>query len=407
ASRSRALYGGGNGAELVDRSRPGGVIYFGWCGNLARPRQIAALSSGLQGRAMSHRPAVPLLIGADQEGGVVSRLGAVLATSPGNMAIGATFDPADAERTAAVTGRQLRALGIAVDEAPVVDVNTEPTNVADGVRAFGDRAAAVGRLGAAAIRGFQSAGVAATAKHFPGLGSTTVNTDDGVAVTRRSRAQLLTTDLPPFRAAIAAGTDLIMTGHLVAPALDPAGTPASLSAPVVPGLLRHDLGYDGVVSTDALDAGALAGIPAGQRAVRALQAGNDLLLMPPDLAGAERAVADAVRRGTVSRARLDESVTRIVRLKTRLGLFGRPYPGIGAAARSVRTPAQRRVMAGAARRGGTPGPHRPRGPPPARPPPAAGVGPRLGGGPPPPPGPPPGRPRPRPPPGAPPRPPRP
>src|SRR5262249_13803471 len=219
-------------------------------------------------------------------------------------------------------------------------------------------------------------------KHFPGLGSTTVHTDDGVAVTRRSRAQLLATELPPFRAAVAAGTDLVMTGHLVAPALDPAGTPASLSAPVVTGLLRHELGYAGVLTTDAWTAGALAGIPVAQRTVRALQAGNDLLLMPPDLAGAERAVADAVRRGTVSRARLDESVTRIVRLKTRLGLFGRPYPGIGAAARSVRTPAQRRAGWGGAAAAraprGPPGPQRPADPPAGRPAAAAGVGPRLG-----------------------------
>jgi len=345
-----ARYGVRNGAELVDRYRLGGVIYFDWAGNLAGPRQVAALSAGLQRQAMAHQPAVPLLISTDQEGGTVNRLAGVVAASPGNMAVGATFDDAAARRTAAVTGQQLRALGINVDNAPVADVNTNPANTADGTRAFGDRAVVVGRLAAAAVQGLQGAGVAATVKHFPGLGSTVVNTDAGTAVTRLSRAQLAATDLVPFRAAVAAGTDLVMTAHVMAPALDPTGTPASLSAPVVTGLLRHDLGYRGVVVTDALDAGALTGVPPAQRALRAILAGNDQVLMPPDLAGAQRAVTDAVRRGTITEARLDESVTRILRLKARLGLFDRAEPAVDAAAARVNTLAQRRLMADVARR---------------------------------------------------------
>ncbi len=349
-ARNRARYGVRNGAELIDRYRLGGVIYFDWAGNLARPVQIAGLSNGLQHRAMAHRPAVPLLVSTDQEGGAVNRVGAPVAGSPSNLAVGATFSTADAERTATATGQQLRALGINTDDAPVVDVNTNPRNTADGPRAFGDRPDAVGRLAVAAVRGFQRAGVAATAKHFPGLGSTTVNTDHGVAVTRRTRAQLLATDVAPFRAVVAAGADLVMTGHVVAPAVDPSGAPASLSAPVVTGLLRDDLGYDGVVTTDSLDAAALAGIPPGQAAVRAVLAGNDQLLMPADLGAAVRAVTDAVRRGTITADRLDASVTRILRLKAKLGLFDHPYTIAAAATGAVGTRAQRATMADVARR---------------------------------------------------------
>lgn len=349
-AKNRTLYGVRNGAEVVDRYRLGGVIYFGWAGNLGAPTRIAALSTGLQRRAMAHRPAVPLLISTDQEGGVVSRIGPPVASSPGNLAIGATFDVATAERTAAAAGQQLRALGINTDDAPVVDVNSNPRNITDGPRAFGDRAGVVGRFAAAAVRGYQGAGVAATAKHFPGLGGTAVNTDNGVAVTRRTRAQLLTEDLAPFRAAIAAGTDLVMSAHVVVPALDATGSPASLSKPILTGLLRRELGYDGVVTTDAMDAAALAGIPPAQAAVRAVQAGNDLVLMPQNLGEAVRAVTDAVRRGAVTAGRLDESVIRILTLKARLGLFGHPYPAPGAATHGVGTAAQRGTMADAARR---------------------------------------------------------
>jgi beta-N-acetylhexosaminidase len=187
-------------------------------------------------------------------------------------------------------------------------------------------------------------------KHFPGLGSTAVNTDNGVAVTRRTRPRLLAEDIEPFRAAIAAGTGLVMSAHVVVPALDPTGTPASLSRPILTDLLRHQLGYDGVVTTDAMNAAALAGIPAASAAVRAVQAGNDVVLMPRNLGEAVRAVTDAVRRGAISADRLDESVTRILALKARLGLFGHPYPTAGAATRQVGTAAQRHTMADVARR---------------------------------------------------------
>jgi beta-N-acetylhexosaminidase len=342
--QNQALYGVGNGAELIAKYHLGGVIYFTWSGNLNNPPQIASLSNGLQQAAMAQQPAVPLLISTDQEGGNVTRIGAPVAVSPGNMAIGATFSPTSALRAASVTGQQLRAMGINEDDAPVVDVNTNPANTADGPRSFGDRAGMVSAMAGAAVTGYQRAGVAATAKHFPGLGSTTINTDNGVAVTDETRAEIMANDLPPFRAAIAAGTDMIMTAHIIAPALDPSGTPASMSRPIVTDLLRHQLGYNGVVVTDALSAAALEAIPPAQRAVEGIAAGDDLLLMPESLPDAVQAVLDAVNDGRISQQRIDESVTRILTLKDKLGLFTNPYPTNDA----VGTPGQLAAMAGIA-----------------------------------------------------------
>ncbi|OLE25340.1 MAG: hypothetical protein AUG44_16370 [Actinobacteria bacterium 13_1_20CM_3_71_11] len=348
---NEALYGpgAGNGAAVLARYHLGGVIYFTWSGNLANPQQIGALSNGLQQAALASGR-VPLLISTDQEGGVVNRIGAPLAVSPGNMALGATVNPLEAYRAARVSGTELRALGINVDDAPVVDVNTNPRNSADGARAFGDRTPAVSAFAVAAVAGYQAGGVAAQAKHFPGLGDTTVNTDNGVAVTNETRQQIMDTHVPPFRAAIAAGAKSVMVAHIVAPALDPSGRPASLSRPIVTGLLRGELRYDGVVVTDALDAAALRGIPSNQVVLDAIEAGDDILLMPPHLPDAVQAVLDAVRDGRISTERIDRSVHRILRMKAQLGLFTDPYTTPERISSTVGTPEHAQTMATAARR---------------------------------------------------------
>jgi beta-N-acetylhexosaminidase len=331
-----------NGAEVLAKYHLGGVIYFTWSNNLNNPQQITDLSNGLQQAAGS----IPLQISTDQEGGVVTRIGAPVAVSPGNMAIGATFNPLDAYRTAQVSGAELRSLGINVDDAPVVDVNTNPRNSADGARSFGDNTAQVSLFAASAVAGFQAGGVAAQAKHFPGLGDTTVNTDNGVAVTNETRQQIMDTDVPPFRAAIAAGTKSIMAAHIVAPALDPSGRPASLSKPIITGLLRNTLHYNGVVITDSLAAAALADIPADQIVLDAVDAGIDELLMPTSPPAAIQTLLDAVHNGTVSEARIDQSVYRILRLKAELGLF-KNRTSTGPA---VGSPEHQQTMADAAQR---------------------------------------------------------
>jgi beta-N-acetylhexosaminidase len=302
-------------AQAVAKYHLGGVIYFTWSDNLADPAQIAGLSNGLQTAALADT-GVPLQISTDQEGGIVNRIGAPLAVGPGNMAIGATFDPRNAYRAAQVSGTELRALGITEVDAPVVDVNTNPQNAADGVRSFGDRTIPVALNSAAAIGGYRAAGIGTQAKHFPGLGDTTVNTDNGVAVTDESRSEILRTHVPPFLAAIAAGTTSIMAAHIVAPSLDPSGAPASLSQPIITGLLRNQLHYNGVVITDALDAAALNDYTNAQIAVDAVNAGVDQLLMPRDVPGAIQALIDAVGNGTISEARIDQSVRRILATKT-------------------------------------------------------------------------------------------
>jgi beta-N-acetylhexosaminidase len=345
---NQAMYGADvhNGAEAVAKYHLGGIIYFTWSNNLANPPQIAGLSNGLQQAAMADS-GVPLQISTDQEGGIVNRIGAPLAVSPGNMAIGATFNPLNAYSAAKVSGTELKALGINVVDAPVVDVNTEPRNAADGVRAFGDNTVQVSLFGAAAVAGYRAAGIGAQAKHFPGLGDTTVNTDNGVAVTNETREQLMSTDVPPFRAAIAAGAQSVMAAHIVAPALDPSGRPASLSQPIVTGLLRNTLHYNGVVITDALSAAALADIPADQIILDAIDAGIDELLMPTSLPAAVQTVLDAVHSGRLSEARIDQSVKRILAMKTQLGLFRNPYVS---ATPTVGTPEHLQTMADIAKR---------------------------------------------------------
>jgi beta-N-acetylhexosaminidase len=358
---NNALFGAGidNATQMINTYHPGGVIYFAWTDSVTAPQQTASLSNGLQRSAMAS-DGIPLQISTDQEGGVVTRIGAPASVSPGNMAIGASFNPADAYRAANVIGQELKAQGINMDDAPVVDVNTNAHNSADGPRSFGDRTSAVEAMAAAAVTGYQQAGVAAQAKHFPGLGDTTVNTDSGVAITNETKQQIMSVDVPAFRAAIAAGTQSIMAAHIVAPAIDPSGLPASLSNPIVTGVLRDTLHYNGVVITDSLSAGALAPYTHQQIITDAINAGDDELLICPQpvnggLGGAvnlpesEQIVMNAVNSGQISTARIDASVSRILHLKLRLGLFKNPYTTSGAVTSTVGTPAHLATMASVAK----------------------------------------------------------
>jgi beta-N-acetylhexosaminidase len=348
AATNQSLYGVRTGAEVIAKYHLGAVIYFSWTNNLQDPTQIATLSNGLQ-RAAADAGDAPLLISTDQEGGNVTRIGYPLAVSPGNMALGATFSPGDSQAMSYATGQQLAALGINVDDAPVADVNTNPRNSADGPRSFGDRAGHVAAMVRASVTGYQDAGIAATAKHFPGLGSTSINTDNGVAVSDETTQEIWRNDLPPFRQAIAAGVDEIMAAHIIMPALDPSGAPASVSEPIVTGLLRNTLHYNGVVVTDALSAAALDSIPTDQRALRAFEAGDDLLLMPENLGASIGAFRQALQSGEITMARLDQSVQRILRLKQKLGLFDNAMVDTSAATSLVGTPDQTAVAARAAR----------------------------------------------------------
>ncbi|OXS36474.1 glycoside hydrolase family 3 protein [Streptomyces sp. XY006] len=325
-------------AELVERYRVGGIIYFAWAHNTREPHQIADLSNGIQRASLALPRGLPVLISTDQEHGIVARVGKPATLFPGAMALGAGGSRADARTLGRLAGAELRAMGIRQNYSPVADVNVNPANPVIGVRSFGADPRAVSALVAAEVTGYQRAGVAATAKHFPGHGDTNVDSHTGFPTITHSRELWEKLDAPPFRAAIAAGIDSIMTAHLMVPALDGSGDPATLSRPILTGILREHLGYDGVVVTDSLGMEGVRTKYGDDRVpVLALKAGVDQLLNPPDLDLAWNAVLSAVREGELTEARLDESVLRILRLKAKLGLFRAPYVSRDAVDRTVGT----------------------------------------------------------------------
>ena len=339
-ARNLPLYGVASPAEVVRKYHLGGVIYFAWTDSVKDPAQITALSNGLQRAAIGSGAHIPLTVGTDQEQGVVTRVGPPATQFPGSMALGASRSTADARTAAAITGRELKAMGINVDYAPDADVNVNPLNPVIGTRSFSSDPALVSSMVSAQVTGYQKdAGVVATPKHFPGHGDTATDSHTGIPVITHTREQWLRTDAPPFMAAISAGADMIMSGHLVVPALDPSGDPATLSKPILTGILRQELGFRGVITTDSL---AMQGVREkygdGEVAVRAVLAGADSLMMAPDMDAAYGSVLSAVQSGRISQQRLDESVARILLLKLRRGILTHPYTDASRLDRVVGTP---------------------------------------------------------------------
>ncbi|MFJ8883818.1 glycoside hydrolase family 3 protein [Streptomyces sp. NPDC102402] len=313
-------------AELISTYHVGGIIYFAWAHNTRDPHQIADLSNGIQRAGLAGPTPLPLLVSTDQEHGIVCRVGEPATLLPGAMALGAGGSRTDARTAGRIAGAELAAMGINQNYAPDADVNVNPANPVIGVRSFGSDPDSVADMVTAQVKGYQSAGVASTAKHFPGHGDTSTDSHTGLPVISHTREQWVELDAPPFRAAVAAGIDSIMTAHIVVPALDPSEDPATLSHPILTGILREELGYDGVVVTDALGMeGVRTKYGDARVPVLALLAGVDQLLNPPDLKVAWTAVLDAVKGGEISEARIEESILRILRLKTKLGLFRDPY----------------------------------------------------------------------------------
>ncbi|WP_432882186.1 glycoside hydrolase family 3 N-terminal domain-containing protein [Kribbella sp. CA-245084] len=339
-ARNTSLYGVATPAEVVARFNLGGVIYFTWTDSTKDPQQIARLSNGLQEASLANS-GIPLQIGTDQEHGSVVRVGPPATQFPGGMALGATRSAAYARSAGAIAGRELKAIGITTDFAPDADVNVNPLNPVIGVRSVSSDPTLVAELVAAQVKGYQRDGrVVSTAKHFPGHGDTATDSHTGIPVIGHTREEWTRIDLPPFQAAIRAGIQSIMTAHIVVPALDPSGDPATLSRPILTGILREQLEFDGVVITDSLgmqgvrDKYGDAEIP-----LRAIEAGVDQLLMPVDPGLAYTSVLDAVRSGRISEARIDESVGRILTLKHDTGLVDHPYVDLARVAKIVGTPA--------------------------------------------------------------------
>ncbi|REF37565.1 glycoside hydrolase family 3 protein [Thermasporomyces composti] len=338
-SRNTSEYGVATAAEVVAKYRLGGVCYFTWSDNIADPRQVARLSNGLQEAALTSGAGVPLLISTDQEQGTIVRVGPPATQFPGNQGLAAGRDVAAARRAAAITGRELAALGINQDYAPVADVNVNPANPVIGVRSFGSDPALAAAFTAAQVAGYErDGGVIATAKHFPGHGDTQVDSHVGIPEIRHTREEWERIDAPPFRAAIEAGIGAVMTGHLVFPELDPSGDPATLSYPIITGLLREELGFDGVVITDSLGMRGVRDKYGDDRVVvLAINAGVDMLLRPPQFDLAYQALLEAVHSGEISPERLDEAVGRILRLKAERGIVHDPFVDVDQAAARVGT----------------------------------------------------------------------
>lgn len=333
-SGNKKLFGVDTPAEVIAKYRPGGVIYFDarrGSDNLKEPRQVAALSNGLQRAALKNGAGVPLLVSTDQEGGsAVYRMLEPATQLPGNMALaagaGESQQTADARRSAEIIGSELAAMGLNQNYAPVADVNVNPANPVIGVRSFSEDPQLCSTLVRSTVRGYHDAEMASAVKHFPGHGNTDVDSHTGLPEIPHSRQELEEIDLPPFRAAIEQGVDTVMTAHIVVPSLDDSGVPATMSRRIVTGLLREELGYRGLIVTDALDmAGAADEFPPDVAPVRALKAGCDQLVLAPEMDTAQAAVLKAVRSGEVSEERLNASVVRVLEHKLRRGLFPRPF----------------------------------------------------------------------------------
>lgn len=311
--------------ELVRTYRLGGVILMGSVPRTGAgaAETVRALTDQLQAASAALPARVPLLIGTDQEYGWVTRINSGVVQLPSAMAFGAAGRPDLTEAAWRGAGAELAAVGVNVDFAPDADVTGPAGNTVIGSRSYGSDAASVSAQVAAAVRGLQAAGVAASIKHFPGHGQTTVNSHEALPVLTQTRAGLDAVDLPPFRAGIEAGAWLVMAGHLDVRAIDP-GVPSSFSHKVLVDLLRGELGFDGVVLTDALNMAPAMRWPPGEAAVRALLAGQDVLLMPPDVKSARQGVLDALASGRLPRQRLVEAATRMLTLKFRLAGFDQP-----------------------------------------------------------------------------------
>ena len=306
------------------------------------PLDIAAKDNALQRAAR-----LPLLIGADLESGAAFRarggwflpnaieLGGAT-TFPSQMGVGATRDTALAYEMGRVTAIEGRALGIHMAFAPVLDVNNNPKNPVISTRSFGEDAALVARMGIATARGIQENGMLATGKHFPGHGDTDQNSHLELARVNGSRARLDSVELRPFREAIAAGLRGIMTFHGDLPALDDSKIAATLSPKVMIDLLRRDLGFKGILVTDALDMnGVLSGMTMAEATQRAVVAGNDVLLMPSDAKVAIQSVVDGVASGRFTEARINESVKKLLMAKHEFGLHQNRYVDLEAVKYSV------------------------------------------------------------------------
>ncbi|MWV45072.1 beta-N-acetylhexosaminidase [Paenibacillus sp. HJL G12] len=303
--------------KLIKDYHLGGVIYFRR--NIDELEQVASLSSSLQELAADNGD-LPLWIAIDQEGGMVARIDhKKMSRIPGNMSLGATDNPEYSYEVSRISAEEMLQLGINMNFAPCLDVNNNPRNPVIGVRSFGENADKVAEHGAAVIRAFQEKGMSAAAKHFPGHGDTSVDSHMGLATVEHDLDRLQQVELKPFIRAIQEDVDVIMTAHVIFPAIETEPIPATLSRSVLNGLLREDLDYKGIIVTDCLEMHAIAKFfGVGEGTVKAVEAGADVVLVSHTLSDqieAFEALKKAVQSGRISEKTIDLAVERILSLK--------------------------------------------------------------------------------------------
>ncbi|MGN9775421.1 glycoside hydrolase family 3 protein [Micromonospora sp. H33] len=355
AAGNRALAGVDTPAEMIEKYRLGGLILVGFSAddptkgnqettNVDNPKQVRALTTGLR-EAAGRLPAgsAPFLIGTDQEHGVVTRITDGVTLLPSALAAGAAGRPELTEAAWRAAGTELAAMGINVDFAPVADVLATRSTVI-GSRSYGADPKAAGTQVAGAVRGLQAAGVAATVKHFPGHGHSATDSHNDLPVLEQPRTALEAGAWVPFRAGVDAGALAVMSGHLDVRAVDP-GTPATFSHKLLTGVLRGQLGFRGVVVTDGMNMAPAKRWSPGEAAVRALKAGNDLILMPPNVGQAYAGLLAALRDGSLPRARLVEAATRVLTMK--FTLAGRATPDLSTLAAPAHRDAAGKLAAAA------------------------------------------------------------
>lgn len=311
---------------LIQETDVGGIIYYNWANGLTSPQQVQELSASLQKLAD-----IPLLIAADQEGGRIARLKSGFTLFPGNKALADTKDPRLAEQVAFATGQEMRAVGVNMNLAPVVDVNTNTRNPIIGTRAFSDSPEIVTTFARAAVDGYHNAGLITTLKHFPGHGAVNVDSHTDLPIIHKSMQELEAVELLPF-AKLASGADAIMTAHILVPALDENNC-STLSKKTL-SYLRDTIGFNGLIIADSL---VMEGVlkqckTVDEAAIRALNAGCDMLILggkmlnsdqekkeltPADVKRIHRSIVRAVKEGMIPEERLNTAVTKILELKRR------------------------------------------------------------------------------------------
>lgn len=340
-----ATYGGLEPpVDLVRELGLGGVIVMGDNApqGSASVGSLAAITQQLQDATERE---YPVIVSVDQEGGPVSRVGTPATEFPAGMAHGAADDLAASRHAAAASGRELAALGFTMSFAPVADVTAGLSDPTIGVRSPGDRPGLVARVASAQARGLSSVGVVPVLKHFPGHGSVPADSHLELPVQTAKREQLERRDVVPFARAVQAGAPAVMVAHIDVRDVDP-GVPSSLSHEVVTGMLRNDLGFEGVVVTDSLLMAAVADrYTSAESAVAALQAGVDLLLMPPDARAARDGIVAAVRSGELDRSRLTQAARRVVALQLHQGELAAARPDLSVVGSSAKQ--SRRLSAAA------------------------------------------------------------